>query len=83
MYLSLTGVACVRLVGDWWITCFFTVLMHYSLWTFVFSLFGILCEIVMPKQVVESLACWNRDIGRHWIAVIWGPILLCIMWTIW
>ena len=37
----------------------------------MFSLFGISCEIVMPKQVVESLACWNRDIGWHWIAVMY------------
>ena len=33
----------------------------YNLWTFVFSLFGV--SWVMPKQVVDLLACWNRGVG--------------------
>ena len=51
----------------------------YNLWTFVFSLFGV--SWVMPKQVVDLLACWNRGVGgRCWAAVIWGAIPQCIMW---
>ena len=53
----------------------------YNLWTFVFSLFRV--SWVMPKQVVDLLACWNRGVGgRCWAAVIWGVIPQCIMWTI-
>ena len=32
-----------------------------SLWTLVFSMFGV--SWVMPKQVVELLACWNGGRG--------------------
>ena len=53
----------------------------YNLWTFVFSIFRV--SWVMPKQVVDLLACWNRGVGgRCWAAVIWGAIPQCIMWTI-
>jgi len=33
---------------------------------FVFRLFGV--SWVMPKQVVDLLACWNRGVGRCWAA---------------
>ena len=36
-------------------------LFAFSLRSFVFSLFGI--SWVMPKQVVEFLACWLRGVG--------------------
>ena len=53
----------------------------YNLWTFVFSLFGV--SWVMPKQVVDLLACCNRGVGsKCWATVIWGAIPQCIMWTI-
>ena len=53
----------------------------YNLWMFVFSLFGV--SWVMPKQVVDLLACWNRGVGgRCWAVVIWGATPQCIMWTI-
>ena len=53
----------------------------YNLWMFVFSLFGV--SWVMPKQLVDLLACWNRGVsGRCWAVVIWGAIPQCIMWTI-
>ena len=39
--------------------------------------------VVMPKQVVDLLACLNRGVGRCWTAVIWEAISQCIMWTIW
>ena len=51
-----------------------------SSWNFDFSLFSV--SWVMPKHVVELLACWRRGVGQHWAAVIWEAILLCIMWTI-
>ena len=53
----------------------------YNLWTFVFSLFGV--SSVMPKQVVNLPACWNRAVRWCQIAVVWGVILLCLMGTIW
>ena len=53
-------------------------LIHCSiateLWPMVFSLFGI--HWVMPKTVVDLLACWQGSFGRHWNDVIW-------MWCIW
>ena len=48
-----------------------------DLWSLVLSLHGI-CW-VMPKQVVELLACWLRGVGRHRMAYIWGVILQFIM----
>ena len=36
----------------------------------MFSLFGV--SWVMPKQVVNLPACWNRVVGRCQIAVVWG-----------
>ena len=60
-------------------------LLHYSYaqssWNFNFSLFSV--SWVMPRHVVELLACWRRGVGQHWAAFIWEAILLCIMWTIW
>ena len=47
----------------------------------MFSLFGV--SWVMPKQVVNLPACWNKVVGQCQIAVVWGVVLLCLMWTIW
>ena len=64
-------------VGHLLLCCFYA----YNLWTFVFSLSGV--SWVMPKQVVDLLACWNGGVGdRCWVVVIWGAIPQCIMWTI-
>ena len=35
----------------------------FDLWSMVFTLFGI--HWVMPKTVVELLACWQGKFGRH------------------
>ena len=45
----------------------------FDLGSFVFSLFGI--SWVMPKQVVELLACWFRGVRRHRLASVWDVIL--------
>ena len=53
-------------------------LIHCSiameLWAMVFSLFGI--HWVMPKMVVDLLACWQGNFGQHRNGVIW-------IWCIW
>jgi len=66
-------VACARIVGNQWITFYSLYLCIYSLWTFVFSLIGV--SWVMPKQVVNLLACWKGGVGWHWAAVIWGLVV--------
>ena len=49
----------------------------FDLWSMVFTLFGIRC--VMPKIVVELLACWQEKFGRHRKMAV--PH--CLMWCIW
>ena len=39
----------------------------------MFSLIGV--SWVMPKQVVNLLACWKRCVGCHRAAVIWGLVV--------
>ena len=39
--------------------------------------------VMMPKQVMDLLACLNRGVGRCWTAVIWEAIPQCITWTTW
>ena len=39
----------------------------------MFSLIGV--SWVMPKQVVNLLACWKGGIGWHRAAVIWGLVV--------
>ena len=68
-----TDVACARTFGNRWVTFSFATLMHI--------IGGV--SWVMPKQVVDLLACCNRGVGsKCWATVIWGAIPQCIMWTI-
>ena len=53
----------------------------YKLWSMVFTLFDI--HWAMPKTVVELLACWQGNFGRHCNGVIWMAIPHCLMWCIW
>ena len=43
-------------------------------------LFGV--HRVMPKRVVDLLACWKGRFARHCNGDIWNAIPLCIMWTV-
>ena len=45
------------------------------------TLFGI--YRVMPKTVVEILACWQENFGRHCNGVIYMAVPHCLMWCIW
>ena len=49
----------------------------FDLWSFILSLFG--TSRVMPKQVVELVACWHRGVGRHRSAFVLDVILQYIM----
>ena len=52
-----------------------------ELWAMVFSLFGI--HWVMPKTVVDLLACWQGKFGLHQNGVTWMVVSHCLMWCIW
>ena len=52
-----------------------------DLWSMVLGLFGV--SWVMPKSVVELLACWQGWFGRHWNGHIWIIIPRCLMWCLW
>ena len=52
-----------------------------DLWSMILVLFGV--SWVMPKSVVELLACWQGCFGRHWNGHICMVILHCLMWCIW
>ena len=47
----------------------------------ILGLFGVYW--VMPKSVVELLACWQGLFGCHWNGHIWIFIPHCLMWCIW
>ena len=53
----------------------------FDLWSMVFTLFGI--HWVMPKTVVDLLACWQGKLGRHRNSAIWTAVPHCLMWCIW
>ena len=37
----------------------------------------------MPRWVLDLLACWKGQLGRHLNVCIWNAILLCFLWCIW
>ena len=47
----------------------------------VFSMSGI--QWVMPKGVMELLACWQGSFGQYGCIEIWKAIPPCLMWCIW
>ena len=53
----------------------------YEFWSMVFTLFDI--HWVMPKSVVELLACWQGNFGHHCNGAIWMAVPHCLMWCIW
>jgi hypothetical protein len=52
-----------------------------GLWDMIFATFGI--QWVMPRRVVEILACWQGSLGHHQNIVISKAILHCVMWCVW
>lgn len=51
-----------------------------ELWSMEFT-FGIYW--VMPKTLVELLACQQGKLGLHRNGVIWMAVSHCLMWCIW
>ena len=49
----------------------------FDLWSMVLTLFGI--HWVMPKTVVDLLACWQGKLGRHRNSAIWMAMPHCLM----
>jgi hypothetical protein len=37
----------------------------------------------MPQRVVDLLAFWRVQFGRHHSIVVWKTIQSCLMWCIW
>ena len=52
-----------------------------ELWTLVFALFGV--HSIMPKTVVELLACWQGKFGLHHNSFTRKAVPHCLMWSIW
>ena len=52
-----------------------------ELWGLILSMFGVWW--VMPRHMVDLLACWNGHTRRCRAASIWGLIPHCLMWVIW
>ena len=53
----------------------------FEMRSMVFTLFGIYW--VMPKTLVDLLACWQGKFGRHHNGVIWMVVPRCLMGCIW
>jgi hypothetical protein len=52
-----------------------------ELWDLVFSMFGI--TWVMPRRVMEIMACWHEKVSKRGNGVLWDMIPHCLMWGIW
>ncbi len=52
-----------------------------ELWNLIFSLFGL--QWVMPKGVMELLACWWVGKGKSQIQALWNSIPHGICWVLW
>jgi hypothetical protein len=80
MSVWLTGVVCVRGVGS---LDYF--LLHCeiasALWNAIFSRVGL--AWVMPKRVVDLLACWKRVCGSHQGAAMWKMASSCLLGCLW
>jgi hypothetical protein len=51
-----------------------------TLWDAMFSCFGL--AWVMPRQVVDLLACWWSS-GRTRSAAVWKMLPTCLFWCLW
>ena len=78
--MLLTGVVRVKMIGNQWTNYSFIVL--FPLIDGPLYLACLVFSWVMPKQVVELLACWLRGVGRHRSASVWDVIPWFIMWSI-
>jgi hypothetical protein len=38
---------------------------------------------VMPRQLLDLLACWQGWFGKHHSSEIWKVIPPCLMWCVW
>ena len=60
-------------------------LLHFpflkEVWGIVSTVFGV--QWVMPRKVIDLLACWQGCFGWHQHSVIWKCIPHCLMWCIW
>lgn len=54
--------------------------MARELWSLVFALFGV--SWIMPKMVVQILACWQGKFHNNSGVRVWKAAALCILWTI-
>lgn len=52
-----------------------------ELWVDIFSRARL--SWVMPKSVVDLLACWNRKHPCPQLVVTWRMVPLCLSWCIW
>jgi len=52
-----------------------------ELWIMIFQMFGL--EWVMPRWVVDLLACLKSKVGRNDINIGWNAIPSFLMWCIW
>ena len=59
-------------------------LLHCSLacelWSMVFGLLGV--QWVLPRSVMDLLARWQRQFGRHRHRAVWRMVPHCVMWCI-
>ncbi|KAG2721506.1 hypothetical protein I3843_02G071700 [Carya illinoinensis] len=59
-------------------------LLHYEvareLWVGILSRAGL--SWVMPKSVVDLLACWNGHHNSSQLIAAWGMIPLCLVWCL-
>ena len=53
----------------------------FQLWSMVFTLFSLYW--VMPKSVVDLLACWQGKFGCYCNNIPWMAVTPCLMWCIW
>ena len=52
-----------------------------EIWDLVFALFGL--QWLMPRKVIDLLACWQGYFGWDWHRAIWRCIPHCWTWCVW
>jgi len=52
----------------------------FALWSTLFSCFGM--SWVMPRRVIDLLACWWSS-GKQKSVAVWKMASICLFWCLW
>lgn len=50
-------------------------------WPLFLSLFGL--QWVMPAIVIDLMRCWNSQVFKSSLGIVWRMVPFCVMWQVW